>query len=116
MALTCLYSNPFDIITDTKYDNDSFQGHLEASIEAGANTKVILSRGLMVDLDTPEDLELVLSEKISSKKSISYLWQLKKNHFDPFSSSPAQLERKTKTRTRRTLEINDHTITHDRDI
>ena len=115
-----LVRSPFDIITDTKYDNDSFQGHLEASIEAGANTKVILPRGLMVDLDTPEDLELVLSEKISSKKSISYLWQLKDNHFDPSpspsSSSPAQLEPKTKTRTRRTLEKNDHTVTHDRDI
>jgi 2-phospho-L-lactate guanylyltransferase len=112
-----LVRNPFDIITDTKYENDSFQGHLEASIEAGANTKVILSRGLMVDLDTPEDLELVLSEKISSKKSISYLLQLKKNHFDPSSSSsPAQMEPKTKTRTRSNLEKNDHTITHDRDI
>jgi 2-phospho-L-lactate/phosphoenolpyruvate guanylyltransferase len=76
-----LARNPFNIIGDTRYDNASFHGHLEASIGAGANTKVLLSTRLMIDLDTPEDLRLVLTKNASTKKSISYLWKIKKNHF-----------------------------------
>jgi hypothetical protein len=52
----------------------------------------------MIDLDTPEDLELVLLENASSKKSISYLWQIKKNQLRP-SFSPASIKPKTNART-----------------
>lgn len=94
-----LARNPFNIISDTRYDNDSFQGHLEASIEAGANTKVLLSKRLMIDLDTPEDLQLVLSKDASAKKSISYLWKIKKNHFGSSSASVSiKTESETKTK------------------
>jgi 2-phospho-L-lactate guanylyltransferase len=99
-----LARSPSNVITDTRYDNDSFRGHLEASIEAGAITQVLLSNRLMIDLDTPEDLELVLLENASSKKSISYLWQIKKNHLRP-SFSPASI--KTKRNARTNLDIRD---------
>ena len=58
----------------------------------------------MIDLDTPEDLELVLLENASSKKSISYLWQIQKNHLRP-SFSPASIKTKRKARTN--LDIRD---------
>jgi len=92
-----LVRDPFNIISDTRYDNDSFQGHLEASIEAGANTKVLLPTRIMIDLDTPEDLRLVLSIDTSAKKSISYLQRIIKNRFGPsFSSGFMKTETKTK--------------------
>lgn len=93
-----LARSPSNVITDTRYDHDSFRGHLEASIDAGAITKVLLSNRLMIDLDTPEDLEHVLLENASSKKSISYLRLMKTNHWHP-SFSPASIKPKTKTRT-----------------
>ncbi len=92
-----LARNPFNIINDTRYDNDSFQGHLEASIEAGANTRILLSSRLMIDLDTPEDMQLVLSKGASAKKSISYLWKIKKNHFGS-SSTSTTLKSETKAK------------------
>jgi 2-phospho-L-lactate guanylyltransferase (CobY/MobA/RfbA family) len=58
------------------YDNDSFQSHVRASIAAGAVTKILLAKRLMIDLDTPEDLELLLNKHVSSK-SISYLKQIR---------------------------------------
>jgi 2-phospho-L-lactate guanylyltransferase len=82
-----LARNPFNIINDTRYDNDSFQGHLEASIEVGANTRILLSSRLMIDLDTPDDARLVLSKGVSAKKSISYLWKIKKSFFGSSSRS-----------------------------
>lgn len=88
-----LARNPFNIINNTRYDNDSFQGHLEASIEAGANTRILLSSRLMIDLDTPEDVRLVLSKGVSAKKSISYLWKIKRSFFGPSSrSAPLKTE------------------------
>lgn len=39
----------------THYDNDSYENHLHAAKAAGIVTKVIKSKGLMFDLDTPED-------------------------------------------------------------
>jgi 2-phospho-L-lactate guanylyltransferase (CobY/MobA/RfbA family) len=77
-----LVRNPVNIFENTRYDYGSFQGHLEASIKAGANTKVLLCTRLMIDLDTPEDLQLVLSGNISLNKSISYLRKIMKNHSD----------------------------------
>jgi 2-phospho-L-lactate/phosphoenolpyruvate guanylyltransferase len=88
-----LARNPFNIINNTRYDNDSFRGHLEASIEVGANTRVLLSTRLMIDLDTSEDLRLVLSNAVSAKKSISYLWKIKNNHFSSsFTSTTIRTE------------------------
>jgi len=108
-----LARTPFNIISDTRYDNDSFQGHLEASIEAGANTKVLLSTRLMIDLDTPEDLRLVLSKDASAKKSISYLWKIKKNHF---GSSSASTITKAETKTKKNPDTIDSTSTSTRDL
>jgi 2-phospho-L-lactate guanylyltransferase len=108
-----LARNPFNIISDTRYDNDSFQGHLEASINAGANTKVLLSTRLMVDLDTPEDLRLVLSKDASAKKSISYLWKIQKNHFGASSASTTV---KTGTNTRKNPDLPNRPSTSSRDL
>jgi 2-phospho-L-lactate guanylyltransferase len=71
-----LVRSPSQIISDTMYDHDSFQRHLKASLEAGAITKVLLSRRPMVDLDTPEDLDLIL-RKEAPRKSILYLKQIR---------------------------------------
>jgi 2-phospho-L-lactate/phosphoenolpyruvate guanylyltransferase len=108
-----LARNPFNIINDTRYDNDSFQGHLEASIEAGADTKVLLSSRLMIDLDTPEDMRLVLSKGVSAKKAISYLWKIKKNHFGSFSTSTSI---KTETKARKYPDISDSSSTSGRGL
>jgi 2-phospho-L-lactate/phosphoenolpyruvate guanylyltransferase len=108
-----LARNPFNIISDTRYDNDSFQGHLESSIKAGANTRVLLSTRLMVDLDTPEDLRRVLSKHTSVKKSISYLWKIKKDHFGASSASATV---KTGTITRKNPDLSDRPSTSARDL
>ncbi|HET6730169.1 MAG TPA: hypothetical protein VFH04_01070, partial [Nitrososphaeraceae archaeon] len=71
-----LMRSPSHIISDTMYDNDSFQSHVRASIATGAVTKILLAKRLMIDLDTPEDLELLLNKHVSSK-SISYLKQIR---------------------------------------
>jgi 2-phospho-L-lactate guanylyltransferase len=73
-----LMRSPSHIISDTMYDNDSFQSHVRASIAAGAVTNILLAKRLMIDLDTPEDLELLLNTHVSSKfsKSVSYLKQI----------------------------------------
>lgn len=39
----------------THYDNNSYENHLHAAEAAGLRTKVIKSKSLMFDLDTPED-------------------------------------------------------------
>jgi 2-phospho-L-lactate guanylyltransferase len=94
-----LTRKPFNIITETRYDNNSFHGHLEASMKAGANTKILLSARLMIDLDTPADLQLILSKDAPAKKSVSYLMKIKKNHFGSF---PALDAVKTESRRIRT--------------
>ncbi|MGH9976828.1 MAG: hypothetical protein ACRD8Z_13495, partial [Nitrososphaeraceae archaeon] len=93
-----LTRKPFNIISETRYDNDSFHGHLEASMQVGANTKILLSTRLMIDLDTPADLPLVLSKDAPAKKSVSYLRKIKKNHFGSFSALGAV---KTETETKK---------------
>ncbi len=93
-----LTRKPFNIISETRYDNDSFHGHLEASMQVGANTKILLSTRLMIDLDTPADLRLVLSKDAPAKKSVSYLREIKKNHFGSFSALGAV---KTDTKTKK---------------
>lgn len=94
-----LVRNPFNIFSDTRYDCSSFQGHLEASIKAGALTKVLLCSRLMIDLDTPEDLPLVLSSNASPNKSISYLRKIWKNSFSSsFASAEVAQQRYTTDR------------------
>ena len=70
-----LARNPYDIFSATRYDNDSFQGHLEASIRACASTCVVLCTRLMIDLDTPADLQYILTNNTNEKRSVSYLWK-----------------------------------------
>lgn len=84
-----LVRNPFNIFSDTRYDCSSFRGHLEASIKAGAYTRVLLCSRLMIDLDTPEDLSLVLSSNTSPNKSISYLRKIRKNSSSLTSAAAA---------------------------
>jgi len=45
---------------ETSYDADSFRGHLSAGRLKGLKVKVYLSGRVMLDLDTPEDVELFL--------------------------------------------------------
>ena len=96
-----LARSPFDIFDDTRYDNDSFRSHLEASIEARADIKILQSRSLMIDLDTPEDLRLILTKDALANRSISYLWEIGRYQLAPASRSNI-LKREAKTRTNAT--------------
>ena len=93
-----LARSPFDVIEDTRYDNDSFRGHIEASMEARAYTKILQPRSLMIDLDTPEDLRLILIKDSLANRSILYLRQVGRFQLTPASRWDI-LKREAKTRT-----------------
>lgn len=98
-----LARSPFDVIDETRYDNDSFRGHLEVSIGAKADTKVLQPARLMIDLDTPEDLRFALNKDASTKKSVSYLWKIR-NHQLNSASASTTIKRGAKTRTKATID------------
>jgi 2-phospho-L-lactate/phosphoenolpyruvate guanylyltransferase len=54
----CLFVNPAGLI-DYGYGPGSFQRHSKSASEVGAKLKVVQSYNLGLDLDLPEDLELV---------------------------------------------------------
>ena len=53
-----LYTNPEGLI-NFRYGSGSFKKHLELAQKSGARIEVIESTSLGLDLDTPEDLELL---------------------------------------------------------
>jgi 2-phospho-L-lactate/phosphoenolpyruvate guanylyltransferase len=60
------------MLIGTYYDNNSFDMHVKAAKEIGANLKIILSRRIMTDLDTIEDAENLMNEPTTAR-SVLYL-------------------------------------------
>jgi 2-phospho-L-lactate/phosphoenolpyruvate guanylyltransferase len=60
------------MLIETYYDNNSFDMHVKAAKEIGANFKIILSRRIMTDLDTVEDAENLMNEQTMAR-SVIYL-------------------------------------------
>ena len=71
-----LLRSPPNIIP-TYYDNDSFFNHLKVSLKKGLKVRVIITRNLCLDIDSPEDLKEFLKVKVN-KKSYSYAHQVYK--------------------------------------
>jgi hypothetical protein len=67
----------------------------------------------MIDLDTPEDLRLVLGMGVSAKKSISYLWKIKRSFF---GSSPRSVPLKTETIAKNNPDTTDTTSSSARNL
>ena len=71
-------------IIETFYDNNSFESHLKIAKSKGV-AKIFLSKKMMVDLDTPEDLKYIfssrLSEKIKSQELYTFLKFIIKDRF-----------------------------------
>lgn len=60
----------------THYDNNSYQNHLKAAKEAGFQAKIIDSKNLMFDLDTPADakeLARMPENAIAAKSAASFV-------------------------------------------
>jgi len=60
------------MLIETYYDNNSFDMHVKAAKEIGANLKIILLRRIMTDLDTVEDAENLMNEPTMAR-SVLYL-------------------------------------------
>jgi 2-phospho-L-lactate guanylyltransferase len=54
-------------VTETYYDNDSYETHIKSARERGIAVKLFLSKRLMTDLDTPEDVKQLAKESGSGK-------------------------------------------------
>jgi 2-phospho-L-lactate/phosphoenolpyruvate guanylyltransferase len=54
-------------LIDSHYDNNSFKMHTNAAKKIGANIKIILSRRMMLDLDTLEDAQNLAKEPRTCK-------------------------------------------------
>jgi 2-phospho-L-lactate guanylyltransferase len=60
------------LLLQTHYENNSYQTHLKIARDIGANVNVILSRRIMTDLDTVEDVQNLIKES-SIHKAVMYL-------------------------------------------
>lgn len=70
-----LLRNPPQAIP-TYYDNNSYENHIKAAMMADIPVKVIDSKNMMFDLDTPEDvrdLANIPDSMISAKSSVSFI-------------------------------------------
>ena len=47
----------------TSYDQDSFNAHIRAATKSGIPIKVFLSKRIMLDLDTTEDLKILMHQQ-----------------------------------------------------
>ncbi|MCX8191852.1 MAG: 2-phospho-L-lactate guanylyltransferase [Nitrososphaerales archaeon] len=70
-----LFLNPPDLIR-TFYDEDSFHNHLRLSLSIGAKTKIYLSKRVMLDIDSLEDISIYLSNP-SKTATYSFLKKVK---------------------------------------
>jgi 2-phospho-L-lactate guanylyltransferase len=50
----------------TSYDKDSFKAHIKAAIKFGIPIKVFLSKRIMLDLDTAEDIKILMNQGIAN--------------------------------------------------
>jgi 2-phospho-L-lactate guanylyltransferase len=58
--------------TETYYDNDSYETHIKSARERGIPVKLFLSKRLMSDLDTPEDV-MQLAKETGSGKTLEFI-------------------------------------------
>ncbi len=50
----------------TCYDEDSFNAHIRAATKVGIPIKVFLSKRIMIDLDTTEDIKILMNQGITN--------------------------------------------------
>jgi 2-phospho-L-lactate/phosphoenolpyruvate guanylyltransferase len=50
----------------TSYDEDSFNAHIRAATKSGIPIKVFLSKRIMLDLDTTEDIKILMNQGITN--------------------------------------------------
>ena len=50
----------------TSYDEDSFNAHIRAATKFGIPIKVFLSKRIMLDLDTAEDIKILMNQGITN--------------------------------------------------
>jgi 2-phospho-L-lactate guanylyltransferase len=50
----------------TYYDEDSFNAHIRAATKSGIPIKVFLSKRIMLDLDTTEDIKILMDQEITN--------------------------------------------------
>jgi 2-phospho-L-lactate guanylyltransferase len=50
----------------TSYDEDSFNAHVRAATKVGIPIKVFLSKRIMLDLDTAEDIKILMNQGITN--------------------------------------------------
>jgi 2-phospho-L-lactate/phosphoenolpyruvate guanylyltransferase len=50
----------------TSYDEDSFNAHIRAATKVGIPIKVFLSKRIMLDLDTTEDIKILMNQGITN--------------------------------------------------
>jgi 2-phospho-L-lactate/phosphoenolpyruvate guanylyltransferase len=67
-----LLRKPPSIIA-TFYDADSYDMHVKAAIRLGIPVKCLLSKGLMHDIDTPEDALEVMKEETVTARSLEFI-------------------------------------------
>ena len=67
-----LLRKPPSIIA-TFYDADSYNMHVKAAIRLGIPIKRLLSKGLMHDIDTPEDALEVMKEETVTARSLEFI-------------------------------------------
>jgi 2-phospho-L-lactate guanylyltransferase len=53
-------------VLNTSYDEDSFNAHIRAATQVGIPVKVFLSKRIMVDLDTAEDIKILMKQRITN--------------------------------------------------
>ena len=56
----------------THYDNNSYNMHVKIARKIGVDTRIFLSRRIMIDIDTIEDIENLLKES-SRSRAIAYI-------------------------------------------
>ncbi len=64
-----LLRKPPDVIP-TFYDSNSYESHISAARDIRLQTKVYLSRKLMLDIDVPEDMQLLERENITDESKV----------------------------------------------
>lgn len=67
-----LLRKPPSIIA-TFYDADSYNMHVKAAIRLGIPVKRLLSKGLMHDIDTPEDALEIMKEETVTARSLEFI-------------------------------------------
>jgi 2-phospho-L-lactate guanylyltransferase len=67
-----LLRKPPSIIA-TFYDADSYNMHVKAAIRLGIPIKRLLSKGLMHDIDTPEDALEIMKEETVTARSLEFI-------------------------------------------